>query len=160
MEWTEVFALPKLRTVFMAVAIAGLAPVFLNIAASAQTETALYKYPNTSSNDTGIVWPGILIQGVDGELYGTIQTNGANSQGTVFKMTTDGDYTQVYNFCAEGGGCLVTGAIPDGGVTLGSDGNYYGTTQNGGAFAFGSVYKLTPTGTLTDRKSTRLNSSH
>jgi uncharacterized repeat protein (TIGR03803 family) len=150
MEWTEVFALPKLRTVFMAVAIAGLAPVFLNIAASAQTETALYKYPNTSSNDTGIVWPGILIQGVDGELYGTIQTNGANSQGTVFKMTTDGDYTQVYNFCAEGGGCLVTGAIPDGGVTLGSDGNYYGTTQNGGAFAFGSVYKLTPTGTLTN----------
>ena len=45
------------------------------VAASAQTYKALYTYPNTDVNDSGITWPSVLSQGQDGDLYSTIQTN-------------------------------------------------------------------------------------
>lgn len=64
-------------------------------------------------------------------------------------MSLSGDYTLLYSFCAEGGNCLVTGSFPQGGVTLGSDGNLYGTTSSGGADDYGTVFKITPAGKLT-----------
>ena len=117
--------------------------------AAAQTETPLYSYPETSRNNTGILWPGLMTQGTDGELYGTIASNGANNAGTVYKMSTSGQYTQVYSFCAEGGFCLTSGSFPDGGVQLGQDGSFYGTTSVGGAHNEGTVFKVTAAGTWT-----------
>jgi len=124
------------------------------VAASAQTYTPLYTYPETSAGDTGISWPSLLSQGRDGNLYSTIRTNGAYltggyNAGSVYKITTSGDYTLFYSFCAEGGSCLLTGAFPQGGVALGFDGNLWGTTTNDGKDSFGTVFKVTPTGTLT-----------
>jgi uncharacterized repeat protein (TIGR03803 family) len=118
-------------------------------AAAAQTYTQLYTYPNTDNNSSGITYESVLSQGQDGELYSTIQTNGANNEGSVYKISTAGQYDLIYSFCAEGGACKLTGGIPDGGVTLGFDGNLWGTTQNGGTDAAGTVFKLTPSGTLT-----------
>jgi uncharacterized repeat protein (TIGR03803 family) len=126
-----------------------LALLFAALAATAQTYVPLYTYPGTTSGSTGVGWPALLSQGPDGELYSTIETNGTFNFGTVYKITTAGAYTPLYNFCAEGSPCLLTGGYPLGGVTLGLDGNLWGTTQNGGKDAMGTVFKITPAGTWT-----------
>ena len=123
--------------------------LFAAIAAPAQTYVPLYTYPNTISNTTGVAAPAVLSQGTDGALYSTIQSNGTYNSGSVYRMTTAGGYSLVYSFCAEGGHCLVTGTDPWGGVTLGTDGNLYGTTATGGAEGAGTIFKMTPAGAWT-----------
>jgi uncharacterized repeat protein (TIGR03803 family) len=96
-----------------------------------------------------------LVQGTDGNLYGTAYTGGLyNDGGTVFKITPQGVLTTIYNFCAQTN-------CPDGdsprALTLGTDGNFYGTTFAGGANwqsgceldACGVVFKITPAGAMT-----------
>src|SRR5450432_3991782 len=99
---------------------------FAVMAASAQTYTNLFAYPGTDNNTSGITWPSVFSQGQDGNLYSTIQTNGTNNAGSVYKITPAGQYSLLYSFCAEAGHCLTTGAYPTGGVTLGFDGNLWG----------------------------------
>jgi uncharacterized repeat protein (TIGR03803 family) len=121
------------------------------VSVHAQTYTPLYTYPVTTNNTSGVVAPALFSQGQDGELYSTIQTNGTHNLGSVYKMTTAGEYTLVYSFCAELGHCNVTGNTPYGGVTLGTDGNLYGTTLGGGACdqGVGTIFKITPAATWT-----------
>lgn len=116
-------------------------------AAFAQTYTPLYTYPETNRNNTGILPAGLISQGRDGAMYSTDAYNGANNAGTVFKMSTAGQPTTIYSFCPVAG--CADGAYPLGGVTLGFDGNLYGTTNGGGKNAAGTVFKVTPGGTLT-----------
>ena len=115
--------------------------------ASAQTYTVLHTYPVGSGAYSGITFPQVMSQGRDGNLYGTISNNGAKNVGSVFKMTTGGTLTDIYDFCP--GTTCTDGAYPLGGVTLGFDGNLHGTTQGGGTGNAGTVFKITPTGTLT-----------
>ncbi len=122
---------------------------FAVVAATAQTYTPLFTYPGTDNNTSGITWPSVLSQGQDGNLYSTIQTNGAYNAGSVYKITTAGGYTLLYSFCAELGHCLTTGAYPTGGVTLGFDGNLWGTTEGGGKDGAGTAFKMSPTGAWT-----------
>jgi uncharacterized repeat protein (TIGR03803 family) len=117
--------------------------------ANAQTYKMLYTYPNTDAGDSGITWPSVLSQGQDGDLYSTIQSNGTTTYGTVYKMTTGGAYSAIYTFCTEAAPCTLTGGYPSGGVTLGFDGNLWGTTSGGGKDAAGTVFKITPAGALT-----------
>ncbi len=88
-----------------------------------------------------------LVQGTDGNLYGTAPFGGANGNGTAFKMTPDGALTVLYNFCALPG--CADGSGPAPGVVLGRDGDYYGLTTGGGAYGFGTVFKITGAGALT-----------
>jgi uncharacterized repeat protein (TIGR03803 family) len=90
-----------------------------------------------------------LVQGVDGNLYGTTLGGGANGQGTVFKMTTAGALSVLYSFCSLTN--CADGAQPYGGIVLASDGNFYGTTSQGGAAngISGTVFKITTAGKLT-----------
>jgi uncharacterized repeat protein (TIGR03803 family) len=88
-----------------------------------------------------------LVQGKDANLYGTTQQGGLNSQGTVFKISPSGTLTTLYNFCSQTN--CSDGAYPYGGLVLGTDGNFYGTTSGGGAGSYGTVFKITPRGTLT-----------
>jgi uncharacterized repeat protein (TIGR03803 family) len=90
-----------------------------------------------------------LVQGADGNLYGTTLGGGANGAGTVFKMTAAGTVTTLYSFCSLSN--CSDGAGPYGGITLASDGNFYGTTSQGGAAngISGTVFKITPSGTFT-----------
>jgi len=88
-----------------------------------------------------------LVQGSDGNFYGTTGGGGANGYGTVFKMTPAGALTTLVNFTDDG--ATNKGAEPRAGLVLGSDGNFYGTTQGGGASGFGTVFKMTPAGALT-----------
>ena len=106
------------------------------------TETVLHAFPKTGT-DGQTPYAG-LIQGSDGNLYGTTYFGGANGFGTVFKVTPSGTETVLYSFA--GGN---DGEHPYAGVIQGSDGNFYGTTYQGGASGYGTVFKLTPSGTET-----------
>jgi uncharacterized repeat protein (TIGR03803 family) len=79
-----------------------------------------------------------LTRGSDGNFYGTASAGGEFGHGDVFRITPAGDFTVLYNF-----GNTPDGATPQAGVSFGSDGNLYGTTQLGGTRNLGTVYKLT-----------------
>jgi uncharacterized repeat protein (TIGR03803 family) len=130
-------------TVLSMIAVA----LLFTVAVSAQTYTTLYTYPIGAGAYSGIGFPQVMSQGRDGDLYSTIQNDGTKNVGTVYKMTTAGAPTTVYNFCSLTS--CTDGGYPFGGVTLGFDGNLYGTTQGYGTHSAGTVFKVTPTGTLT-----------
>jgi uncharacterized repeat protein (TIGR03803 family) len=109
----------------------------------AGTQTVLHTFAKTGT-DGQVPYAG-LIQGVDGNFYGTTYGGGTNGFGTVFKVTPSGTETIVYSFA----GGATDGANPYSGVIQGSDGNFYGTNYQGGAHGFGTVYKVTPGGTET-----------
>ncbi len=81
-----------------------------------------------------------VIQDSAGNLYGTTYGGGANTLGTVFRITPAGAETVLYSFS----GGYFDGATPRAGLIQDSAGNLYGTTSAGGAFGFGTVFKLAP----------------
>jgi uncharacterized protein (TIGR03437 family) len=105
------------------------------------TLTTLYR-SDPSSTD-GEFFNG-LVQASDGNFYGTTGGGGANSSGTVFKISPQGSLTTIYSF-----GVPPDGINPSVGLIQASDGNFYGTTSHGGASGIGTIFRITPTGTLT-----------
>lgn len=96
----------------------------------------------------GIAPQGSLIQGSDGALYGTTPSGGGSAAGVVFRITTSGNETVLHSF----GPALTDGNGPSPFLTLGSDGNLYGTTRSGGEHqcsSCGTVFKLTLAGVHT-----------
>jgi uncharacterized repeat protein (TIGR03803 family) len=85
---------------------------------------------------------GIVAQGTDGNLYGTLAEGGAGC-GSVFRITPSGALNDLYNFSG------ADGCNPLSGLTLGTDGDFYGTTGNGGSNSIGTIFKITSTGGLT-----------
>lgn len=121
------------------------------------TFSSLYLFGTVfvDNNDNGH-WPqGNLIQGADGNLYGTTQYGGPPNGGAVFQITTNGDLTILYDFGTNAGfdshlgWTNYDGAAPTAGVVQGADGNFYGTTFSYGAYGNGTVFQLTPGGVLT-----------
>src|ERR1022692_4847153 len=115
--------------------------------------TTLYNFCSQSGCADGN-GPGALVQGTDGNLYGITGGGGAaacsGGCGTIFKITTTGTLTTLHSFD------LTDGANPGAGLIQATDGNFYGTTYSGGANnsncasgACGTVFKITPAGTLT-----------
>jgi uncharacterized repeat protein (TIGR03803 family) len=95
--------------------------------------------------------PTALIQATDGSFYSTAGSGGANciasgGCGTFFKITPDGTLTTLYSFCSLSD--CTDGSDP-GAVIQAFDGNFYGTTDSGGAYNHGTVFKITPAGVLT-----------
>jgi uncharacterized repeat protein (TIGR03803 family) len=86
-----------------------------------------------------------LIQGTDGNFYGTTASGGTGGSGTVFKISPTGAETVLYSFA----GGTTDGSVPSSALTQGSDGNFYGTTAAGGTFGAGTVFKITATGVET-----------
>jgi uncharacterized repeat protein (TIGR03803 family) len=78
-----------------------------------------------------------LIQGADGNLYGTTYAGGANGYGAVFKITSGGTMTTLLSLDSSD-----TGAYPEAGLVAASDGSFYGTTSSGGVNGYGTVFKL------------------
>jgi uncharacterized repeat protein (TIGR03803 family) len=128
----------------------------------AGTLTTLYTFcPQANCADGSS--PGNLVQGADGNFYGTT-VNGGNSAcdsdgfigcGTVFKITAAGAFTSLFSFCHQAN-CATKGSL-DGAfpyaLLQANDGNFYGVTQFGGnlkcdAGGCGTIFELTAAGTL------------
>jgi uncharacterized repeat protein (TIGR03803 family) len=91
-----------------------------------------------------------LVQGSDGNFYGATPGGGkatGGGAGTIFKMTPAGDFTTLYSFCSQTG--CPDGLFAESGLVQGTDGNFYGTTQSGGANGRGTIYNISPTGSFT-----------
>jgi len=86
-----------------------------------------------------------LVQASNGNFYGVTFEGGEFNGGTIFKITASGTLTSLDSFT--GGG--TEGDFPYGGLVQASNGNFYGTTLNGGTYGQGTVFEVTPSGTLT-----------
>ncbi len=112
------------------------------------TETTLYSFGSTPTD--GVKPYAGLVQGSDGNFYGTTTGGGTNGGwGTVFRITPSGTYTTLYSF----GSSPTDGEKPYAGVVQGSDGNFYGTTYEGGVHyncgGCGTVFRISASGTYT-----------
>ncbi|HTS34864.1 MAG TPA: choice-of-anchor tandem repeat GloVer-containing protein [Candidatus Solibacter sp.] len=109
--------------------------------------TTLYSFCSQTDCPDGEVPFAGLIQANDGSLYGTTLMGGASGNGTVFKITLKGALTTLHSFCSESG--CTDGGNPYAGLVQATDGNLYGTTESHGINSAGTVFKITPSGTLT-----------
>jgi uncharacterized repeat protein (TIGR03803 family) len=118
--------------------------------------TALYNFCSLANCADGLE-PRALMQGADGNLYGSTDRGGIYStgsenegSGTIFKLSLQGQLTTLYNFCS-------VYSCSDGGVITPSllqanDGNIYGTVDEGEgskcyfAYGCGTIFELTSAG--------------
>jgi uncharacterized repeat protein (TIGR03803 family) len=117
---------------------ASLGTVFRITTAGAMT--TLYSF---SGNDGAYPFAA-LVQGLDGYFYGTTAKGGSNYSGNIFRMSSAGTLTSLYTFTG-----LNDGAYPVAALVQDNDGNFYGTTYEGGNSGFGTVFKIATNGTLT-----------
>jgi uncharacterized repeat protein (TIGR03803 family) len=103
------------------------------------TLNVLYRFTGRD----GAVPHGRLIFDAAGNLYGTTHNGGTSGYGTVFQLTPSGALNVLHSFT---GGS--DGAYPEAGLLADMAGNLYGTTYGGGAGGQGTVFQLTPSGTL------------
>ena len=92
-----------------------------------------------------------LVQASDGNFYGTttgVRTATGSTPGTIFKMTPAGAVTVLHTFDSTDGIHLSPGTQVSA-LIQATDGNFYGTTNGGGAACCGTVFRVTPAGVLT-----------
>ena len=116
---------------------------------STGAESILYSFGATAND--GKYPYGSLVRDGAGNLYGTTYGGGTSGTacetygcGTVYKLSAAGKETVLYNFT---GG--VDGATPEAGLARDSEGNLYGTTYVGGAYGWGTVFKVDESGNET-----------
>src|ERR1700692_1023914 len=148
-NWISRMRLPAASAMLALAAVLVLAAITTQ-SAQAQTFTLLYSFPGGAVG--GDPYAG-LVQGTDGNLYGTTQFYGTSTEGTVFNITPNGAENTLHSFCLQNS--CTDGSRPDAALVLGTDGNFYGTTSLGGSSAFcansggcGTVFRITPSGGL------------
>jgi uncharacterized repeat protein (TIGR03803 family) len=104
------------------------------------TYTTLYSFAGFPSDGDG---PNVLVQGSDGNFYGTTIGGGTYREGTVFRISPTGSETILYSF----GSSTNDGYATYAGLVQGGDGNFYGTTKYGGTDGWGTVFQVSPSGT-------------
>ena len=115
------------------------------ISSPAQTFTTLKAFDITD----GALPQGTLVQGLDGNFYGTTVQGGRQAGcdggcGTVFKITPGGTLTTLHEFVG------ADGSYPHAGLVLATDGNFYGSAPGGSdGGAISTAFEITPSGTLT-----------
>lgn len=112
-----------------------------SVAGSGQTFKTLVNFNGMNGSDPQLM---TLVQGRDGNLWGTTSLGGSFSYGTVFRLTPSGTFNKVFDFD------VTHGAYPDAGLALGRDGGLYGVTTGGGTNQYGPgvIFKLSPHGSL------------
>lgn len=126
--------------------LCGFAVLLLSLPTTVQAQTfsVVYNFGDVFRDATNPAYSGIVAQGRDGSLYSTTPFGGQNGVGTVFKVSPSGKVTVLHNFNT------TDGQFPYGGLTLGPDGDFYGTTYSGGgSFNGGVIFKVTAEGNLT-----------
>lgn len=111
----------------------------LTLVAGAWTETVLHNF-NGAAGDGCSPYAGLMIDAA-GNLYGTTFYGGATNQGTAFELVKNAgtwSETILHGF----GATITDGTNPYGGLVLDNAGYLYGTTENGGKFSSGTVFRL------------------
>jgi uncharacterized repeat protein (TIGR03803 family) len=115
----------------------------------AQIFTTLHSFDGTDGENPVAA----LVQGTDGNFYGTTKSGGANIYyGTIFKINPTPPYTltPLYSFCSAGGASCTDGYYPVAGLVQDTNGDFYGTTYEGGAncapYGCGTTFKIGPSG--------------
>lgn len=109
--------------------------------------TVLYSFCALSGcTDGEYPWAG-LVRASNGKFYDATSEGGTNSGGTIFEITPAGKLTTLYSFCAQTN--CTDGDYPIGTLVQATNGNFYGTTQYGGANGEGTVFEVTSAGKLT-----------
>ncbi len=122
------------------------------------TFTRLYEFCSQQDCADGYAPVAGLVQASDGNFYGTTTYGGsggyhnlADYAGTIFRITPSGTLTTLYSFCSQPN--CSDGDRPYGTLVQASDGNLYGTTQNGGSgagtYGAGTIFKITPSDAFT-----------
>jgi uncharacterized repeat protein (TIGR03803 family) len=111
------------------------------------TLTTVYSFCSQAACTDGATPGAALVQAANGEFYSTTAAGGANGEGTVFKITPGGALATLYSFCSQSG--CIDGKEPYAGLVHANNGDFYGTAWMGGANGFCTVFKITPSGTLT-----------
>lgn len=128
-------------------------PATINITATSQADTSVSAsaavtigpystktlYSFTSLSD-GAAPSAPLIQGKDGNFYGTTQMGGTYGDGTVFKVDMAGNVTTLHEFSGSDGSNSIAPLVQA------NDGNFYGETPSGGAYSDGTVFKIDSSG--------------
>ncbi len=86
-----------------------------------------------------------LLEGADGNLYGSTVFGGDRNDGVIYRISTSGSFAVMHSFQ----GSATDGAFPRGALIQAFDGNFYGTTVGGGPMNIGTVFKMTPAGSVT-----------
>lgn len=130
----------------------------------AGVESVIYSFTYDQNTNTAVnglyPWAG-LVQGKDGNLYGTASSGGnpkafCNAYvlgcGTIFKITPSGKFTLMHQFMGAATG-FNEGGIPLSRLIQAADGKFYGTTNQGGFvqgfYNQGTIFSITPSGVLT-----------
>jgi uncharacterized protein (TIGR03437 family) len=116
------------------------------LAAAATLSAAQAQSVSIIANFNGAngIGPTSLVQGSDGNFYGTTGEGGQIGNGTVFKLTPDGTLTTLHSFS----GLPPDGSLP-GGLIQAQDGNFYGVTSYGGHNNWGTIFRITSAGEFT-----------
>jgi uncharacterized repeat protein (TIGR03803 family) len=101
--------------------------------------TTLFSFGGT--NGANPVYGG-LMRASDGSFYGNTYVGGLSEAGTIFKITHDGVFSNLFSFRN------TNGSFPNGWLAQAADGNFYGTTVGGGTNNLGTIYRMTPGGAL------------
>jgi uncharacterized repeat protein (TIGR03803 family) len=109
------------------------------VSASGAFQT-LYSFRNPATVPGDGAQPTSLIQGSDGNFYGTTLTGGANGNGTLFKFTPEGTESIVYSFTASPDGAFPMNLVQ------GANGNFFGVTEGGGLSFAGTIFEVSPQG--------------
>jgi uncharacterized repeat protein (TIGR03803 family) len=109
--------------------------------------TTLYNFCSQSDCADGAFPLGALIQGTNGNFYGTTYEQGVHGGGTVFEITPGGTLTTLHNFCKQTN--CADGSSPQSGLIQAANGDFYGTTSGGGANGGGTIFEITSAGVLT-----------
>src|SRR5271157_5390357 len=117
----------KVCSVWQVALLVSLMCAAFTISSSAQTLTTIYDFCSQTNCADGGAPGGTLLQGHDGNFYGTTSDTGFVGQGTVFKLTPSGTLTTLHSFTG-----LSDGGVPRSGLIQASDGNFYGVTEGGG----------------------------
>ncbi len=99
--------------------------------------TTLVSFTGTTGAFLGSAPHGSLLLGSDGNFYGTTATGGISNIGTIFQLTPAGAFTTLFQFPN-----VASGQLPYAGLVQDAGGNFYGSTQYGGAHNYGTMFKL------------------
>src|SRR5262249_34011200 len=140
--WKDFLLTPKALAILRLLSIVVLAAG----SAQAQTYSIVHSFQCGANATDGSLPLAGLIRDSAGNLYGTTSAGGVFNQGMVFELSSTGEFIVLHSFAgspADGDTPFLADVLRD------TAGNLYGVTQFGGTFNGGTVFKLSPDGSMT-----------